>query len=109
IKHTLDIASVPLSWPWLWALDFSHAGMSAAGHPFAAVLLTWDRDTDTIYVMHAVRMPQALAPNHVAAIRQNPMRLAPVAWPHDGGKGGSMFSGDTIAVIYKKLGLNMLP
>ena len=58
--------------------------------------------------MHAVRM-MGLALNHVAAIKENPAWDAPVAWPHDGGVGGSIVSGDTIAATYKKLGLNMLP
>jgi len=35
------------------------------------------------------------------------MRDAPVAWPHDGGRAGALVSGETIAAIYKKLGLNM--
>ena len=108
IKHTLDPANVPNYWPWLWALDFRHSGSAATGHPFAAVLGCWDRDNDTIYVMHAIRM-MGLAVNHVAAIKENPAWDAPVAWPHDGGVGGSIVSGDTIAATYKKLGLNMLP
>ena len=37
------------------------------------------------------------------------MREAPVAWPHDGGRGASIVDGATIAATYKKLGLNMLP
>jgi hypothetical protein len=32
-----------------------------------------------------------------------------VAWPHDGGTGAGVQTNDTIAVIYRKLGLNMLP
>ncbi len=108
IKHTLDPAQVPTYWPWLWALDFRHSGSAVTGHPFAAVLGCWDRDNDTIYVMHAVRM-MGLALNHVAAIKENPAWDAPVAWPHDGGVGGGIVSGDTIAATYKKLGLNMLP
>lgn len=107
IKHTIDPAAMPHYWTWLWALDFSHAGLSASGHPFAAVLGAWDRDNNIIYVVQAVRMRQALAPHHVAAIKENPMRDAPVAWPHDGGRGAGIVSGDTIAATYRKLGLNM--
>lgn len=108
IKHELDPLSVPSYWPWLWALDFRHSGNASSGHPFAAMLGTWDRDSDTIYVMHAVRL-LGLAPTHVAAMKQHPMWQAPVAWPHDGGRGGSLISGDTIKEVYRKLGLNMLP
>lgn len=108
IKHNMDAADVPIFWPWLWGLDFRHSGSASTGHPFAAVLACWDRDADVIYVMHAVRM-LGLAPVHVAAIKQHPMWTAPAAWPHDGGRGGSVFEGETIAQIYKKLGLNMRP
>jgi phage terminase large subunit-like protein len=108
IKYRLDPADVPVYWPWLWALDFRHSGAESGGHPFAAVLLTWDRDNDVIYVMHAIRM-FGMAANHVAKIKESPMRDAPVAWPHDGGTGAGVMTNDTIATIYKKLGLAMRP
>lgn len=108
IKHGRDWTTFPPSWPWLWAVDFRHSGSENSGHPFAAVLGAWDRDNDVIYVVHAVRL-WGLAPTHVAAMREHPLRLAPVAWPHDGGKGGSLISGETIAQVYRKLGLNMRP
>ena len=106
IKHELDLMNVPAYWPWMWGLDFRHSGNASSGHPFAAVLGCWDRDTDTIYVMHALRM-LGLAPTQVATMKQHPMWQAPAAWPHDGGRGGSIVSGDTIAATYRKLGLNM--
>jgi phage terminase large subunit-like protein len=108
IKHTMDPAAVPSYWPWLWALDLRHSGQESGGHPFAAVLLTWDRDNDVVYVMDAFRM-YGMAASHVARIKQSPMRLAPVAWPHDGGTGAGVQTNETIAQIYKKLELNMLP
>ena len=107
IKHTLDLALVPRYWPWLWALDLRHSGQETGGHPFAAVLLTWDRDNDVVYIMDAFRM-FGMAANHVARIKESPMRLAPAAWPHDGGVGAGVQTNDTIAQIYKKLGVNML-
>ena len=107
IKHNLALAHVPPYWPWLWALDFRHSGSLTTGHPFAAALLTLDRDNDTIYVMHTVRL-LGLASTHVATIKKNPMWRAPVAWPHDGGRGASVISGETVAATYKQLGLNML-
>jgi phage terminase large subunit-like protein len=108
IKHTLDPASVPVYWPWMWALDFRHSGQEAGGHPFAAVLGCWDRDGDVLYIMDAFRM-FGMAANHVARIRENPMRDAPVAWPHDGGTGAGVMTNDTISTVYKKLGLAMRP
>jgi phage terminase large subunit-like protein len=108
IKHKLDPAAVPPYWPWLWALDFRHSGAESGGHPFAAVLLTWDRDNDVVYVMEAIRM-FGMAPNHVAKIKESPMRDAPVAWPHDGGTGAGIMTNETVAAVYKKLGLAMRP
>jgi hypothetical protein len=108
IKHNLDPASVPPYWPWLWAVDFRHSGSATTGHPFAAVLGCHDRETDTICVMHAIRM-MGLAIDHAAKIKDHPMWDAPISWPHDGGRGASLVSGDTIAMTYKRLGLNMRP
>jgi phage terminase large subunit-like protein len=108
IKHKLDPAQVPTYWPWLWALDFRHSGQESGGHPFAAVLLTWDRDNDVLYIMDAFRM-FGMAANHVARIKESPMRDAPVAWPHDGGRGAGIITGETVSAIYKKLGLTMRP
>ena len=106
IKHSRDPATFPWYWPWLWAVDFSHGGMSAQAHPFAAVLGCWDRDADCIYVVHAIRMRQALPVSHVAAIKGHVCWDAPVAWPHDGGHTG-FESTETFAATYKRLGLNM--
>jgi phage terminase large subunit-like protein len=108
ISHTMDPASVPPHWPWLWGVDFSHAGLSAGAHPFAAVLAVWDRDTDTIYIMDAIRISRALAANHVERIKATPVWDAPVAWPHDGHRAG-ILDGQALAAAYRKLGLNMRP
>lgn len=105
IKHTLELPDIPRSWPWIWGLDFRHSGSASSGHPFAAVLMTWDRDADVVYVMHTVRM-LGLAPMHVAAMKAHAMFNAPAAWPHDGGRGGSLVSGETVKDIYKKLGVS---
>jgi len=101
-------AQVPTYWPWLWALDFRHSGQESGGHPFAAVLLTWDRDNDVLYTWMRFRM-FGMAANHVARIKESPMRDAPVAWPHDGGRGAGIITGETVSAIYKKLGLTMRP
>lgn len=108
IRFKSDPAEFPDYWHWLWALDFKHSGNSTGGHPFAAVLGAHDTDANVIYVIEAIRM-QGLAPLHVERIRQHPLWEAPVAWPHDGGRGASIIAGDTIAATYKKLGLNMRP
>lgn len=107
IKHQRDPSTVPDYWPWLWGVDFSHGGLSESSHPFAAVLATWDRDNDIVFIMHALRIRKSLAINHVEAMRPHPCFKAPVAWPHDGGTHTA--AGITLAQSYKKLGLNMLP
>jgi phage terminase large subunit-like protein len=108
IKHSHNPNDFPLYWRWLWGVDFRHSGAASGGHPFAAVLGCRDPDNDIIYIVHAVRL-YGLAPVHVAAIRANPMKGAPVAWPHDGGRGAGLILGETIAQTYRKLGLNMRP
>jgi phage terminase large subunit-like protein len=108
IKHTRDPADFPGYWPWLWGFDFRHSGSLTGGHPFAAVLGAWDRDNDTIYIVHAVRLA-GQAPTHVATMKSHPMWDAPVAWPHDGGRAASLLSGETIAAVYKRLGMAMRP
>lgn len=99
---------VPPSWCWMWGFDFRHSGQETGGHPFAAVLGAWDRDNDILHILHAVRM-FGMAANHVASLKENPFWRAPVAWPHDGGKGAGIQTNDTIATTYKKLGMNMRP
>lgn len=108
IRHNRDPRDFPAWWPWLWGVDFRHSGSLTGGHPFAAVLGCHDRDNDIIYLVHAVRL-LGQAPMHVAAIKANPMWDAPVAWPHDGGRAASLMSGETVAAVYKKLGLAMRP
>jgi hypothetical protein len=51
----------------------------------------------------------ARPPNHGARIKENPMWDAPVAWPHDGGRGAGILTSETATAIYKKLGLAMRP
>jgi hypothetical protein len=109
IKFTQDPATFPNYFRWIWGSDFSHGGMSAAAHPFAAVLLCHDTQSDTVYVVHAVRMHRALPALHVQAIKQHPAWDAPFAWPHDGNRGADMATGTTFRGMYKSLGLNMRP
>lgn len=108
IKTTRDPASFPPYWRWIWGLDFRHSGTGTGGHPFAAVLGCVDPDNDILHIVHAIRM-FGVAASHVAAIKENPMWAAPTAWPHDGGRGAGIVSGETVASIYKRLGLNMRP
>jgi phage terminase large subunit-like protein len=55
---------IPDYWPALWAIDFGgHL------HPFGAVLGVWDRDNDTIHIIHTLRLQGGLPVNHSKAIR----------------------------------------
>lgn len=95
------IEHVPLHWPKVWGIDIG------IGHPFAAVLMLWDRDTDTIHVHHTIRMADALPIVHAAAMKTVGAAV-PVAWPKDAGdreKG----TGEPVAAIYRRHGLLMLP
>lgn len=78
---TIDDFALPEFWAYLWGLDFG------VGHPFAAVLLAHDRDTDTVYVTRCIRMKDALPLQHCSAMKSsfgNRGNLIPAAWPQDG-------------------------
>lgn len=99
------LSYVPLHWVKIWGIDFG------IGHPFAAVLLAWDRDNDIVHVLHAIRMVAkdgSITPiNHAAAMKTIGGEV-PVAWPADGNQ-RDKGSGDQLAEIYKKHGLKMRP
>lgn len=92
---------IPDHWPKLWGLDFG------IDHPFAGVLIAWDRDLDIIYVMHTYRAANALPLVHSEALRAI-CPDAPVAWPHDGNVREENKLGE-LAPLYKKFDLRMLP
>jgi phage terminase large subunit-like protein len=90
------ITHIPAYWGKLWAIDFG------IGHPFAAVLLLWDRENDVVHVHHTIRMSDALPMQHAC-----PMKMigksVPVAWPQDG-TAREKGTGETLAVRYRKEG-----
>lgn len=92
---------IPKHWPCLGGLDFGY------DHPFGAVKMYHDRDTDTVYVTHEYRVRQKGPLVHCGALK--PWGDMPWAWPHDGlqhDKGGSC---EQLAQQYRDHGLNMLP
>ncbi len=91
---------VPNHWPLLWGIDFG------IDHPFAAVLLAWDRDTDSGHILAGFRVRDSLPLVHADMIKRIAANV-PVAWPHDGHVRDAN-SGEEMARIYKKHGLNML-
>ncbi len=99
------LSEIPLHWRKLWAIDFG------IGHPFAAVLLAHDPDTDIIYVLHEIRVKDALPLHHVTMMRAV-AAAPPVSWPHDGTH-REKSNGEELFKFYKargtQPGLNMRP
>jgi phage terminase large subunit-like protein len=97
------IEYIPAHWCKLWALDFG------IDHPFAAILLLWDKDNDVVHIHHAVRIKDQFPINHAAVLKRIGANV-PVAWPHDGNQrrqDGTV--GTTLALQYRTQGLKMLP
>ena len=92
---------IPVEFAKLWGIDFG------IEHPFAAVLIAWDRDDDIVYVTHTYRRANATPLVHSEAMRQIAADV-PVAWPHDGEKREENKTGQ-FAPMYKKFDLKMLP
>lgn len=102
-EETLTVAepfAIPSHFAQINGLDFGW------DHPFAAINLAHDRDSDCVYVTKAYRERRATPAIHVAAVR--PWGdWVPCAWPHDGlqhDKG----SGKQLSQMYREHGLAML-
>lgn len=94
------IENIPTHWTKLWGIDFG------IDHPFAAVLLLWDRDNDVVHIHHVVRIKDALPLNHAFVMKAIGGRV-PVAWPQDG-HSRDKGSGEALSKQYKAHGLLML-
>jgi len=99
--------ALPPHWSLIWGID------PGVGHPFAAVLLAWDKDADILYVAHTIRMADALPLQHAQAMKMSLAQFGgrvPVAWPQDATQRRE-FEGrlEPLAAIYKAHGLKMLP
>ena len=90
----------PRHWPRLGGMDFGY------DHPFAAVELVWDRDTDTVYVTRSYRHREGSPVLHAAALR--PWGKLPWAWPRDGARETLEGAGVALAKQYGAQGLDML-
>ncbi len=75
-------------------------------HPFAAVWLAWDRDTDTVYVYDCFRKTGDTPVYHAATIKGK-QDWIPVAWPHDG-MNKEKGSGKELHKFYREQGVKML-
>jgi phage terminase large subunit-like protein len=97
---------VPEHYALLWSID------PGVGHPFGATLLAWDREADVVHIVHTVRMADAMAIDHAAALKAYGEKWGekiPVAWPQDATQRRE-FEGQLLplAKIYKSHGLRML-
>jgi Terminase RNaseH-like domain/Terminase large subunit, T4likevirus-type, N-terminal len=92
---------IPPFWPRIGGMDFGW------DHPFAAVELAWDRDTDTVYVTRTYRIREATPIIHAAALREWGKSL-PWAWPRDGRRETLEGAGKALADQYERQGLDML-
>ena len=102
-EEWIAIDAIPIArhWKRIGGLDFGW------DHPFAAVELAWDAESDIVYVTKAYKQREATPLMHAAALRPWGERL-PWAWPHDGLQ-HSKDSGKPLAEQYRRQGLNLLP
>jgi phage terminase large subunit-like protein len=92
--------AIPAHWPRIGGMDFGY------DHPFAAVWLAWDRDTDTVYVYDCHRVKGEKPPVLSAALRSRGEWI-PFAWPQDGLN--ETLAGPQLAKQFADLGVKMLP
>lgn len=92
---------IPTLWPRIGGMDFGW------DHPFAAVELAHDRDTDTVYVTKAYRVREQTPVFHAAALKPWGDWL-PWAWPRDGRRQTLEGAGVALANQYRAQGLRML-
>lgn len=97
----VDPYPIPPHWPRICGIDF---GMD---HPFAAVWMAWDRDSDSILIYDCYSQANEVAAYHAAAINARG-RYIPVSWPADGMQRGKN-DGIQLATHFKNLGVNTLP
>jgi phage terminase large subunit-like protein len=90
----------PRHWPRIGGMDFGW------DHPFAAVELVWDRDTDTVYVTRTYRLRESTPIMHAAALK--PWGKLPWSWPRDGRRETLEGAGVALAKQYEAQGLDML-
>ena len=100
-RIAIDHRDIPSHWPRIGGIDFGW------DHPFAAVELAWDRDTDTVYITKAYRIRETTPVVHAAALRSWGKELR-FSWPRDGRRETLEGAGIALAEQYKEQGLNML-
>ena len=95
------LSEMPPYWSYLWGID------PGIGHPFAAVLIGYDRDHDAIHVLRCIRAKDWTPLQQAAAMKAVAENVR-VAWPKDAGNRQAS-SGKALTHYYKEQGLDMLP
>ena len=96
-----DMFEIPEHWPRICGIDLGF------DHPFAAVWIAWDRDSDIAYVYDCYRISGKLISETSSSVKHRGSWI-PCAWPHDALKTDPK-SGITIADQYRNEGVRMLP
>ena len=100
-RLAIEQRDFPNHWPRIGGMDFGW------DHPFAAVELIWDRDTDCVYVSRTYRCRESTPIMHAAALRPWGKDLR-WAWPRDGRRETLEGAGVSLARQYTEQGLDML-
>ena len=90
----------PEHWPRIGGMDFGW------DHPFAAVELVWDRDTDTIYIAKTHRLRESTPVVHAGVLRH--WGELTWSWPRDGRRETLEGAGIALATQYRAQGLDMM-
>ena len=98
-SYAIGAFSIPRHWPGLIAIDLGF------DHPFGAVMLRFDLDTDIAYATMTHRAEQQTVAQHAMVVKG--WGRYPVAWPHDAAQ-HDRTSGETMAELYRQHGLDML-
>ena len=99
----VEAFEIPSHWAKLGGVDFGYGD-----HPFAAIQIAHDRDSDCVYVTHCYKEKQPIPAMHVSAIRDWNQEgdMVRYAWPHDGTRAWG--ESGPIKDIYAHEGLLML-
>lgn len=97
----VDAFQIPSYYRRICGIDFG------IDHPFAAVWLAHDADSDVLYLYDCYKASGQTAAYHADCIKKRGDWI-PVSWPHDG-MHRDKASGQALKEQYRKKGVNMLP
>lgn len=94
-----DPIPIPEHWPQIIGIDFG------LNHPFGAVKLAWDRDSDNVYLTAEYKAKNQTPTQHADVLKKwGPW---PIAWPHDG-LNREKGTGNELRESYVEAGLDLL-